>query len=135
MFFEYALTVPANTAQAVPAELDMPLSPGTVARVGIQFPRGCVGLVHVQVFDEEHQVWPANLDGDISAEGIEVSWVEDHDLDEAPFTLTLRAWNDDDSFPHTITFRCAIMPLDQKAEAAASAGLLRRLFEGLMGSP
>ena len=133
MFFEYSLTIPANTAQAAPAELEMPLSPGTVARVDVQFPRGCVGLVHVQVWREEHQVWPVNLDGDISAEGAVVSWPEDYDLTEKPLALTLRGWNDDDSYPHTVTFRCAIMPLEQKEEAKASAGLLRRLVGSLIG--
>ena len=108
MFYEFALTVPANTAQAVPAELEMPLSPGTVVQVGVQFPRGCVGLVHVQVLDAEHQVWPTNLDGDIAAEGFTVSWPEDLDLADSPYTLTLRAWNDDDTFPHTVTFRFAL---------------------------
>ncbi len=133
MLFEYPLTIPANTARTAPAELDVPLSPGTVARADVQFPRGCVGLVHVQVWREEHQVWPVNLDGDISAEGLVVSWPEDYDLDDEPFAFTLCGWNDDDTYPHTITFRFAILPLGAKAEARESAGLLRRIGQAIFG--
>ena len=135
MFYEFALTVPANTPQAAPAELEMPLSPGTVTLVSVQFPRGCVGLVHVQVLDAEHQVWPTNLDGDISGENATISWPEDHDLVDSPYTFTLRAWNLDDTFPHTVTFRCAVMPLSQKEEARAGVGILQRLRDTLIGAP
>ena len=133
MLFEYALTIPANTAATAPAETEAPLAPGTVARVDIQFPRGCVGLVHVQVWREEHQVWPVNLDGNISAEGLVVSWPEDYDLDDDPLAFTLRGWNLDDSFPHTITFRFALLPLGAKEAASRSRGLLERVGQALFG--
>lgn len=131
MLFEYPLTIPANTAQASPAEVYAPLAPGTVSRVDIQFPRGCVGLVHAQVWREEHQVWPVNLDGDISAEELVVSWPEDYDLDDEPFAFSLVGWNDDDSYPHKITFRFAILPLSLKEEARAPLGLLGRIAQYL----
>ena len=133
MLYEYALTIPANTAEASPATMDAPLAPGTVVRVDVQFPTGCVGLVHVQIWSGEHQVWPGNLDGDISAEGLVVSWPEDYDLEDEPFTLVLRGWNDDDTFPHTITFRFAIISLAAKEEARESAGLLRRIGQAIFG--
>jgi len=135
MLFEYALTIPANTPATAPAERDAPLAPGTVARVDVQFPRGCVGLVHVSVWREEHQVWPVNLDGDMSGEGLVVSWPEDYDLDDDPLAFTLRGWNEDDSYPHTITFRFALLPLGAKQEARESVGLLRRVGQALFGEP
>ena len=133
LFFEYDLTIPANTAASAPAESDVPLSPGTVARVDIQFPRGCVGLVHVQVWRAEHQVWPVNVDGDISSEGQTVSWPEDYDLDDDPLGFTLRGWNLDDSFPHTITFRFALLPLETGRAARGQGGLLQRLARAVLG--
>ncbi|KKL52780.1 hypothetical protein LCGC14_2282060 [marine sediment metagenome] len=131
MFHEYALTIPANTAESAPATMDAPLAPGTVVRVEIQFPRGCVGLVHVQIWRSEHQVWPVNVEGDISGEGVPVAWPEDYDLDDEPYTVTLRGWNDDDTYPHTITFRFALLPLSAKEEGRAPAGMLRRIADFL----
>lgn len=131
MLYEYALTILAQTAESAPETLDAPLAPGTVARVDVQFPRGCVGLAHVQVWRSEHQVWPTNVDGNISAEGLVVSWPEDYDLVDEPYGMTLRGWNDDDSYAHTITFRFALLPLSAKEEGRAPAGLLRRIAEFL----
>lgn len=135
MLYEYALTIAANTAESSPATLDAPLAPGTVVRVGVQFPSGCVGLVHVQIWRSEHQVWPGNLDGDISAEGQEVSWLEDYDLDDEPFGFSLRGWNGDDSYSHTVTFRFALLSLGAREEARESAGLLRRIGVAIFGGP
>jgi len=133
VLFEYPLTIAANTAESSPATLEAPLAPGTVARVDVQFPRGCVGLVHVQIWRSEHQVWPVNLEGNISAEGLVVSWPEDYDLDDEPFALELRGWNDDDTYQHKIIFRFALLPLGAKVEAREAVGLLRRIGQAIFG--
>ncbi|KKN36986.1 hypothetical protein LCGC14_0767970 [marine sediment metagenome] len=133
MLYEYALTIAANTPASAPETLAAPLAPGTIVRVDLQFPRGCVGLAHVQIWRSEHQVWPGNLDGSIAAEGLVVTWPEDYDLDDEPFALEIRGWNVDDSYAHTITCRFALLPLDVKEEARASAGLLQRIGTAIFG--
>lgn len=94
-----------------------------------------MGLAHVQIWRSEHQVWPANLDGNIAGENAVIGWPEDYDLDDEPYDLTLRGWNDDDSFSHTITVRFALLSLERKAEARESAGLLRRIGQAIFGGP
>lgn len=133
MFFEYALAVPANTPEADPEELTVSLAPGTVSRVGVDFAPGCRGLVHVSIWQSEHQVWPVNLDGDIAADGLVVEWPEDYDLEDEPYEFTLKGWSPDTSFPHTIIFRFAILPLTVKEEARESAGVLRRIGQAIFG--
>jgi hypothetical protein len=118
MFYEFTLTIPANTPATAPVYDVVQLSPGTVSRVEIQFPRGCVGLVHVKVLRALHQVWPTNPDGNISSENANLSWSDDYDLSEPPYELTLVGYNLDDTFPHTITFRF------QLTAAGAAAPLL-----------
>jgi hypothetical protein len=105
VFYEFPLTIPANTPATAPTQQTVELSPGTISRVELQFPRGCVGLVHVKVLHALHQVWPTNPDGDISSEGYNVAWSDDYDLSEPPFQFILSGYNLDDSFPHTIIFR------------------------------
>jgi hypothetical protein len=131
VFWEYTLTIPANTPASAPVESDVNLSPGTIVRVDVQFPRGCVGLVHVKIWKEEHQVWPVNVDGNIASEGQTVSWPEDYDVTDEPFTLTLRGWNLDDTFAHTITFRFALLELGAAQASRAGGGLLGRIAAAL----
>lgn len=121
MFYEFRLTIPANTSRAEPAEDVVEVSPGRVVAVEIQFPPGCAALAHVAVLQELHQLWPTNPDGDIAADGASISFQEDHLLDQPPFQLTLRGWNEDDTYPHTITFRFNVLPVSPPPPAPPAA--------------
>jgi hypothetical protein len=131
MFYEHPLTIPANTPATSPFELEVELDHGRIVGVELQFPRGCVGLVHVQVRRELHQLWPTNVDGDISGEDARIGWVEDHDFTEEPYTLTLRGWNLDDTFQHTVTFRFNLLPLPAPAPPPPPAGAAPAIIEVL----
>ena len=108
MFFEFSLTIPANTPAAAPVSLDIELALGEVTWWEIQFPAGCNGLVHVYVTDETHPVIPTNTDGDVAGSGANISPFDAISLETEPATLRLFGWNTDDTFPHTITFRFSV---------------------------
>lgn len=108
MLYSFDLAIPDNTPEASPLELDVVLVPGTIVRVEVQFPRGCVGLVHTQAFFLSHQVWPANEGGSLAGDGALIAWEEDYELPGEPFGLRLVGWNDDDTFDHRITWRFAL---------------------------
>lgn len=129
MLYEFDLTIPANTTAASATELEAHLPAGTITQVEVQIPLGCKGLTHVQVLQAGHPLWPSNPDANIKGDDARIVWREDHDVLEEPYTLLLRGWNDDDSYPHTITFRFAMLPLSAKEAARAPAGLLTRLAE------
>ena len=135
MFYEYDLTVPANTLKAAPVELEAPLNAGTVTRVEVQFPAGCSAMVGVSIFRSEHQVWPGDPDEDIAGEDALVWWSESYDLDDRPFALTLKGWSPGTTYQHIITFRFALLPLAEVQAARAAPGLLRRLGDMLLGRP
>lgn len=128
MFYEYRLTIPANTLATSPTEEEVELEHGRIVGVEVQFPRGCVGLVRVRIRRELHQLWPSNPDGDILAEEARIGWQEDYELTEEPYTVTLQGSNEDDTFPHTIRFRFNLLPLSRPAAAAPAP-------EELLGLP
>lgn len=111
MFYEYCLTIPANTLAIAPVNQEVELDHGRIVAVEVQFPRGCRGLVHVQVRRELHQLWPTNTDGDLAGEDARIGWVEDMEFTEEPYTLTLRGWSPGTEFEHTITFRFNVLPI------------------------
>ena len=133
MFFEVQLTIPANTPKAAPAELDVALSAGQLVAASVQFPRGCVGLAHTVALRSTHQLWPTNPDGSISGEGAIIPWAEDLVLEDDPYTLTLRGWNLDDSFPHTVTWRFNVLPLAGVVAERERAAQESRLRERALG--
>jgi len=133
MLYEYALTVPLATPASAPTTLEVALSAGTVTQVSVQFPAGCRGLVRVAIYRSNHQVWPGNLDGYLAAENHVIIWPDDYDLTDRPFSVQLRGWAPATQYPHTITFRFAVLELERKREAAGIASGLRRMAEVLLG--
>jgi hypothetical protein len=133
MFFEYQLTIDANTERGLPATLDAPLCAGVVTRVDIQFPSGCNGLAHASVWRGEHQVWPVNLDGDIAGDDTIVTWPESYSLDDESFSFTLKGWNEDDTYKHCVTFRFTLLSLEEAEEALAESVPVLTLADILAG--
>ena len=123
MYYEFEVTTPKNTASASPLRTRITLAPGVIRYVEVQFPRGCVGLVHAKILDELHQVWPANPDGDLSSENARIAWREQWELTNAENELLLVTWNDDDSYSHTLRFRFELLELHlwRRQEFALSA--------------
>ena len=103
MFYSYDVTIPANTAESSPASQRCFLTVGKVTRLIVSFPPGCAGLVHVRILAGTHQVWPSNPDGSFRADGYAFEVTEDYSLEVARPELVVQAWNDDDTYSHTVT--------------------------------
>lgn len=105
MIYEYDLTVPANTPKNAQVSQDCKLAYGVIHYLGVQFPTGCVGLVHVHINDAIHQVFPTNPDGTFKGDGVVIEGRVLEKLYNPPFILTLWGWNLDDTYDHTVTVR------------------------------
>ena len=133
MYFEYPVTVTAGTAKVDAVVEELLLAAGAITRVDVQFPAGCSGLVHASIWRHDHQLWPVNLDNDIAGEDAIVSWPESYDLEDEPFSVTVKVWAPTTTYDHTITFRFALLSLEEMQEARQAPGLLRRLGQLLLG--
>lgn len=109
MFYRHSLTVPASTPATSPVIETMYLTHGIVHQVEIGFPPGCAGLVHVAIFRYEHQAWPTNPDNEFAWDDYNVVITnEAFGLVGHPYTLSLRAWSEDNTFDHTIVCRIGV---------------------------
>ena len=125
MFYEFRITTPANTLSSAPLETLLQLDAGAITALELLFPPGCVGLLHLTLNDERHQLWPSNADADIAGDTFPVRWAESLELTDAPYVLRADTWNDDDSYEHTVTIRVEFIPLAQwKDRQLAVAGLI-----------
>jgi len=131
--YEFDVTSPANPAQASPTEVLATLVPGVITQGEVQIPLGVKALTGAQIWRGDHQLWPSNPGGYFKGDNVRISWDEHYDLEDEPLTLRLRVWNNDDSYPHTITFRFGLLPLALKEEAVRSRGLLERIVRTLFG--
>lgn len=107
MLFIYRLTIPANTAESDKEQLDFKLPRGTINKVEVAFPAGAMGEAHLQIFHQEHQLFPTVLGESFAWDNASIVWLENYELPEAWNELSLRGWNTDDTFQHTVTVRFA----------------------------
>ncbi len=127
MQYEFDLAVPASTPATAPVSLEAALSPGVVRQVSILFPTGCAGLVHAYITRSGHQVWPTNLGAHFNGNGEPITWPEDYNLDDLPFGFTCYAYSLDDTYPHTVSFRFAVLASSRAPLAVETVSLLDRL--------
>ena len=115
MFYVFPLTIPANTTEETPLEEVVKVTHGILHRLEIAFPAGCAGLAHLVVLHWEHPLSPTNKGVSFAADNYTIPINDYFELFFAPYTLKLRGWNLDDSYPHTITVRVGILPEDVAA--------------------
>jgi len=127
MIYVFPLLIPHSTPATAPQITVCQLSAGTLIRMALQFPGGLIGLAHVGLNVGLHQLYPTNPEGSFASSSETVEWEEEYELSEPPYQLVARAWNDDDTYDHTITVRVVIR------EPAATKSLfeeIKSLFGG-----
>lgn len=127
MLYVLALTIPANTPQDEPCEVELQLTDGVVTHVEVEFPAGCAGLAHSYATQGVHQVWPTNPEADLCSDNHVIAWDDYQDLDTDPRTLTVGGWNEDDTYDHTITWRIELTDRDIAERLKTTDSLLTKV--------
>ncbi len=102
MSYTQSLTIPKNTTIADPATVDVEIAPMIIDRMEITFPSGCVGLVGVRFRYQSRVIFPYNPDSWYKGNGQTVVFTPNIELKEEPLVLTIEAYNEDDTYQHTV---------------------------------
>lgn len=95
---------------------------GLIYRLEVEFPPGCCGLVHVQIFDGSYQVYPATPEETFHSNARVIGFDDCYLKQVAPFEFKISIWNDDECWPHTIQVRIGM---------ASSEAFMARYMPGL----
>lgn len=125
MFYDFALTVTADTKEATPVTEELDLCYGIIHRVEVGFPAGCHGMVKIKIFRNEHQAFPTNPDGYLAADKYTIGIDESFDLTVEPFKLKVVGYSPDTIFDHAITIRIGILE-------SSTAIFFMKAIEGLV---
>lgn len=110
MIFVAAIETPQNTPQNSPVITQIPIVAGTINRMLIFFPPGVNGLAHLSIAWGLYQLFPSNEQADFAAGDVLIDWPEDIAIATQPLQLTAVTWNEDDTYPHTITVHVVMTP-------------------------
>lgn len=110
MVYDFSIKVLKNTSAVGKQRTDLILTHGVIHQLEVQFPTGCAGIVHLQLFRNHSQVYPSNEGGNFASDGHAISFKDSYPLDFAPFSLTAYSWNTSTDYDHTIAVRLGILP-------------------------
>ena len=100
--FTHFVTVPKNTAQANPYTLQIRLPIGVIKRLWVEFPRGCMGLVGIQIYRAVEQIFPIPAGGWFRSDAAVYDFNFTHYIKSEPYEVILCAYNLDDTYQHTV---------------------------------
>jgi hypothetical protein len=108
MFYNFPLTIPANTDKGDDVEIICPITYGIIKKFDILFPDGCAGFAKIRIHHNNTQILPTN-DGEYFASNNEaITSNEEILITERPFELKFSGYNLDDTYDHTIYLRLYI---------------------------
>lgn len=125
MLFVWEIVVPKETPRDDPEIRQLFLASGIITWFSVLFPPGCAGLAHCAIFHQAHQIVPSKVYAtlrdpkatvkawdvqDLSGDTFPIEWTDYYELYGTPYMLEARCWNEDDTYPHTITIRIAVLP-------------------------
>jgi len=96
------LAIPADTAEDAPVEKTVEVEGFRLEEVAYLIPPGWSALAHFAVFYGIRQIYPAEAGTWVTGDGlyrrVPLRWL----LPESPCKLTLKGWNEDNTYSHTV---------------------------------
>jgi len=137
VLFTFKVTAPANTPQTSPVKLDMKLKSGILSRIRVVIPSGHRSLAHLSILFGETQIIPWGDQEFIEGDDEVLEDEPNMALPGDPVSLEARAWNEDDTYPHSFLVRAWIrrpieaVPADLTIEVLTRA---RDFFKRVLGA-
>lgn len=111
MDYKAAFTVPSNTLASAPHTEDLILAIGTINKIYMLWPPGSVGMVHLQIYHLEHQLYPTTPGASYIGHDTEITIRDRYNLLDEPPRLTLVGWSPGTSYDHTVHVSFTLTPL------------------------
>lgn len=109
MLFAKSIVIPANTTKANRLVTHFPICDGVIKRVWVRWRWGSGNLCGCRILYESFQVWPLSMTEWFVSIVQDLVFDEDFEIDDVPHTLRVEAYNDDDTFPHTLWIAVSVL--------------------------
>ena len=105
MIYSVSITTTANTAKTEATKTVIKLCKGLVYKFEVEFPPGCCGLLHCQIFDGNYQLYPTSANDSFHSDARVIGFDDLYLKQAAPFEFVIKTWNLDVTNEHTIQVR------------------------------
>ena len=108
MIYALSITTLKGVSEEQAAIGILPVTPGLLWLLEVDFPPGCCGLVHIQIFDGLYQVFPASPGQSFHGDNITIHLEDLYFKQAAPFEFRVVTWNEDTKWDHTLQVRAGM---------------------------
>jgi len=109
VLYSLDIPIPANTPKTDLLVSELQVCAGVIKRVWIRWRYGSANLCGCRIMRESRQIWPTNLTEWFISSPTDVVYDEHYELADVPFTLQVEAYNNDDTYPHSLWVAFSIM--------------------------
>lgn len=131
MQYTIDVTFPKGKSRASQTKSTLKLAKGIIHKIDIAFPSGCVGLVNVQIFLGGHPIAPSTQGQVYKGDDEVIIIPEFEELSSVLNLISIKGWNEDTLYDHTVLFRLYVLPKSVLLPIGAQEGIiasLRSLF-------
>ena len=108
MYF-FTEKIPPNTSKSNPVIKTLLMDYGVITSLIINIPRGVFALAGFQLYRGTTQILPRNLGVWFTGDNINRSYDTRIELISPPYELTVKYYNEDDTYDHTITLQFSFL--------------------------
>ncbi len=127
MLYSKQITLSSGATEATSTKTYFKVNKGVISDFWITFPPGCAGLVKLRVYHEGHPFLPVNKDNYLRGDNYTFRFPVMFEITEEPMRLTVEAWNEDDTYTHTVDIMFLILPKNVVLPVGATEGILESL--------
>lgn len=109
MIYARSITSPFGADVTNPTDTVIHLTKGFIYQLDLYFPSGSQGLLKVQIHDHQIQLYPFNVGEYFYGDDGVISFPESHLIDDPPFELIVRHYNEDEAYDHSFQIRIGIV--------------------------
>ena len=127
MLYSKQITLESGKTEATSTKTYFKVNKGVISNMWITFPAGCAGLVKLRIYHEGHPFVPVNADNYLRGDNVTFQFPVMFEITEEPMALTVEAWNEDETYNHTIDIMFLILPKSVVLPVGATEGILESL--------
>lgn len=127
MIYTASIKTNANTSKEAAKQTNIKITNGVITQVMILFPAGCVGLVNVQLFMGGHQFVPSTQGQVIKGDNVLITSPEFLEINDAPRIITVKTWNEDTIYDHTIEIMITQLEAIAIPQLALAEGIVKSI--------
>lgn len=109
MFYDFAITVTANTLEAEPKTETLKLAKGYIHRVEVEQYSGCHRYVGCRLYHGTKQIYPSNPQGEFKTDGYTVAFNDLYEFKSPPYELVFKGYSDGSSYDHVVVVRVGVL--------------------------